>query len=272
MKLKPRMVFEPLFDLFAPVDYEVVSDHMDGLDVRGYFTVEVFKELDEFRLTFALAASAVHFSAARVEGGEELERSGALVFMFAQVGPVAGPGGAGGAETGAGLQACFFVVRQDYLGLRERARVEIDYLLDAGVKFGVPRMFLAEPHVMAPGLQFVALKNSLDGRGRDAFDNAVAHKLAGEFKTIPLRQGAPGEVWPLAGDFDQMDGDFGGKKKAFARAPVYRTVRRFAFRGIGGTIYKRGDGASARARRCARWAYRRRARARFGRAERARRA
>jgi len=89
MKLKSGMVFEPLPDLFALVDSEVVSDHVDGPDARGYFTVEALKELDEFRLAFALAAEAIHVTVARVKGGKELERSGAFVFVPAQVRPPA---------------------------------------------------------------------------------------------------------------------------------------------------------------------------------------
>ena len=61
----------------------------DGPDARGYFTVEALKELDEFRLAFALAAEAIHVTVARVKGGKELERSGAFVFVPAQVRPPA---------------------------------------------------------------------------------------------------------------------------------------------------------------------------------------
>ena len=96
MELEAWMPGEPLPDLFAVMGGHIVQNQVDGGDRRRDFHIQVFEEGNEFALPLAVMSSAIDLASAGVEGGEELQRAIALVFMFNPVRNVARLGGCGG--------------------------------------------------------------------------------------------------------------------------------------------------------------------------------
>ena len=74
----------------------------------------------------------------------------------------------------------------------------------------------------SPRLEFVVLKDATNRFGRNAVYDFITDQLSGKVGTKPRGKRATDFVRPLARHLDQMNGHFGGKRRAFVRGPVCR--------------------------------------------------
>src|SRR5439155_22077421 len=81
--------------------------------------------------------------------------------------------------------------------------------------------------MVAPGFELVVGQNPLDRLRRNLVDHAVMDQLAGQFDTIPLRQGPPDHVRTLASQFDHIQHQRRGKKPAAGRVVFCHTTHRY---------------------------------------------
>lgn len=91
VKSESGMDGEPRFDRFALVTASIVQHDMDrdmdDVDLRRGRPVDVFQEIDELDGAFAGVAFSPNFSRARIESGEQIERSAADVLVLDLYGP-----------------------------------------------------------------------------------------------------------------------------------------------------------------------------------------
>jgi hypothetical protein len=176
---------------------------MNRRDVRGHLPIDLLQKGNEFDLPFALGCGSVDRARTRIKTGKEVQGSfaGILVFDPDWLARLCSQG-RGGARPG--LQTGFFVHAQDHFPYPQGAGIQGDNLLDLGGKRGIARDPGRQPQMMAPGFQLVMGQNPLNGLGRDRLHDPVVHQLAGQLRTIPLRQGTPNHIRTLAGQLDDI--------------------------------------------------------------------
>src|SRR5215207_2164806 len=85
---KPRMLGEPLGDVFAMMRTDIVTHQMDRPDVLSNLPVQVFQEGDAFLLPFAFITLSIDPARTGIKGGKEVEGASAFVLVLIPVGQV----------------------------------------------------------------------------------------------------------------------------------------------------------------------------------------
>ena len=208
------------------MDADVVAHHMDECDARRNLSVEVFQKRNEFFLPLAVVTLSVDLAATRVEGSKQVQRTIAFVFMFNAVGHASWLSRLGGMQTGSGLKRRLFINGEHDFMCAQGSRIELDELCNTGIEGVVTWLFRVEPHVIAPGLEFMGGQNTPDGLGRNGLNDTLFNQGTGQLGTVPLGQRAAEVLRPLARHLHQMDGNVGWKKKVSAHGRPYHINRR----------------------------------------------
>ena len=220
VKLKPGMFLEPFLDLFAMMSSDVVTNDMNQSDLRWNFPVYMIEKGDELLLSFAAAAPADDLSRPGIEGGKKIQGSVPFVLMFDEVGKVARFCWLCGANSRSRLEGGLFVERKDDFMGTERAGMRIDEGSNAFVEGFIPGVLCGEPHMAAPGLDFMVEENAANSLRRNARRQPLVNEPPCQFHTVPLRQGSPPDLRPLAGRLYQTRSRLRRGKKAACRGPV----------------------------------------------------
>lgn len=180
------------------VDADVVAHHMDERDARRNLAVEVFQKRNEFFLTLAAVTLPIDLTATRVEGGKQVQRTIAFVFMFDAVGHIVTASRLGGVQTGSWLKRRLFINGEHDFMRAQGSRIELDELCNTGIEGVVAWLFRVEPQVVAPGLELMGGEDTSDGLGRNRLNHTLFNQGAGQFGTVPLGQGTTEVLRPLA--------------------------------------------------------------------------
>jgi hypothetical protein len=180
------MSLEPSLNVFSMMNADIVTDDMDHLDANWNRLVEIVQKSDEFALTLAWVTLPVEAAGARVESGQQVQGTVALVFMFDPVRYVAWLCWLGVVKTGSRLKRGLFIEAQDDFVLAQRAGIELDELGYTAIENLIARPVRIEPHVMAPGFELVGGQNAPDGLRRNGCNTALLHQGTSPFDTIPL--------------------------------------------------------------------------------------
>ena len=215
----------------------------------GDRTVQLFQELAKLLLPFPFGGRSLDLARARSESGEKIQRSFAFVLRFH-------------ANRHRGLsrqrrrwarsrwQARFLVHAQHPFGRCQFPRGQRATILNASAKRSSARHRGRQPQGLAPGLARVAGPKPRPRWRRDRRDHAVGNQLSRPFRTIPVRQRPAHVSRPRAGDLDERNRDFGGKRQAVGRCVSHRKVRP---RLGAGTGWPTGTEGGAASERCGRW-------------------
>src|SRR5205085_8293966 len=97
-------------------------------------------------------------------------------------------------------------------------RVQCADVLHPLAKLGIAWHRRRQPQMLAPRFEFVAGQDPLHRLRRDRIHHTVGNQLAGQLRTVPVRQRPSYIIRPFASNLDQMNRDFGGKRPAVGRS------------------------------------------------------
>lgn len=186
MESEARMSLQPFLDLFAVMNADVVAHHVDQRDASRNLAVEVFQKRNELFLALATVTLSVDLAATRVEGGKQVQRTVAFVFMFDAVGHIVRLSRLGGVQTGSWLKRRLFINGEHDFMLAKGVRIEFDELCNTGIEGVVTWLFRVEPHMIAPGLELMGGEDTPDGLGRNGLNDTLLNQGAGQLGTVPL--------------------------------------------------------------------------------------
>ena len=180
--------------------------------------------MQKLDLTFAFRGPPDDLPASGVEGGQQIERATALVFLFYPHRTLRSRG-QGRRLARTRLQAGPLVQTPHLFPRQERAGVEITSPLHGGAKRGIAGYLGREPHAIAPGFEPMRAEYLSDALPTEGGSYLLDDELRGDFLAIPHPEAATANIGTLTGALDCVPCHLRGKKRACAPAPLGRISR-----------------------------------------------
>ena len=219
MEHEPRMFGQPGLNLFSLVHAKVVEHDINDGDGRRDLEVQLLQEFDELLLSLAIGGVSVDFARARVERGEQIQGTTAIVLMLDAYWLI-WFGGQGRRIPGTRLQAGLLIFAQDHFMRPQPTRIEITDRPRQLREGGIARHLGRQPHLMTPRFQPVTRQNLSHAFDRDRPHDLRVDQLPPDLNAVPLRQRTPRRVGAFASDLHCVDRHLGGKRPAGGRFEV----------------------------------------------------
>jgi hypothetical protein len=215
---------QPWLDLLSGMRSCVLADEMDALDGRGNLRVSMGEEGQEFPLPFARLALAVDLPGRGVERGQQMQCSGAPIFVLhlMRAFRCSRPRGMAARPR---LQGGLLLRARHEFVVASGPRVQIHEGRHTRTAFYVPRGGRRKPQVGAPGLQLLVRQEAADRLGGEGFDHTRVCEWSGQCETIPWGEEPAQLIRSLAGHLDQRSRHRGGKTPAGDHDQACQTAR-----------------------------------------------
>ncbi len=192
---------------------------MNDGDGRRDLSLQLLQELDELFLSLAIGGVSVDLARARVESGEQVQGTTAIVLML-DADWLIRLGGKGWRLPGTRLQAGLLVRTQDHFMRPQPSRIEVADRPRQLREGCIARNLGRQSHLMTPRFQPVTCQNLPHTFDRDRPHDLRVDELPSNLNAVPLRQRTARRVRAFASNLDCVYRHLRGKKPAVGRCEV----------------------------------------------------